>query len=588
MSSTGPLDDGRYRRLRDLVDRAADLPESEWSAFLERECGPDPALLREALRLLEHGRAAGAERFLDYSTRPAETPSATVSGLAEPEHIGKFRIVRRFSEVSGQAAAYLAFDPDLERHVVLKRYHGGPEGLPGEAEEGRALARVVSPYVARCHGIERVGDAAYLVVEYAPGRNLAEVRRDGPIEPARIARILAQVAEGVAAVHACGLIHRDLKPANVILHDDGTPRLVDFGLAAHLASPRLRDLCGTPRYMAPEQARAESDRIDARTDVFGLGAVLYELLTGRPPHAGSTRAEVLEHAQRADVTPPRLLDPTIPAPLEAVCLKALAAAPENRYTTAQEFTAALRQAIEPDSGATRRLAWVRRGLPAAVVVLVLLALAVWFWRKGSQPVAGSLRAEIAVDHFRELGDGRQVIPRGPITADSLVSDPPRLRDLVRVRVELTRPAYVYLIALNPDGTDQPCIPAGDEAPAAPRRTLKFPEHPSDYFGLTDGVGLQAFVVVASDRPLPPYAAWKAQVPGGLAWSPEDREGLWTYDGSVLADASRLRGHLRGDLLRRESAPEALVRLCDRLRLAPGVTLVRAVAFPVKPDREIIK
>jgi hypothetical protein len=193
-----------------------------------------------------------------------------------------------------------------------------------------------------------------------------------------------------------------------------------------------------------------------------------------------------------------------------------------------------------------------------------------------------------VDHFRDVGDGRRVIPQGPITADSLASEPPRLRDLVRVRVELSRPAYVYLIALNPDGTVQLCVPAGGEAPAAPRRKLEFPEHSSDYFGLTDGVGLQAFVVVASDHPLPPYAAWKAQVPGGLAWSPEDREGLWTYDGAVLADASRLRGRLRGQVLRRESAPEALVLLCDRLRHAPGVTLVRAVAFLVKPDREIIK
>src|SRR4051794_6844511 len=130
MSSTVPLDDGRYGRLRDLVDRAAELPASEWAAFLERECASDPALREEALRLLEHARAASTERFLDYSTRPPETPSATVPGTAEPDHIGKYKIVRRFSESSGQASAYLAFDHDLERHVVLKRYRGGVEALP--------------------------------------------------------------------------------------------------------------------------------------------------------------------------------------------------------------------------------------------------------------------------------------------------------------------------------------------------------------------------------------------------------------------------------------------------------------------------
>ena len=255
-----------------------------------------------------------------------------------------------------------------------KRYHGGPHGPSGEAEEGRALAKVVSPYVARCHGIERIDGAAYLVVEYVPGRNLAEVRGDGPLDLAQVVRILAQLAEGVAAVHARGLIHRDIKPANVILHDDGTPRLVDFGLTAHLGGSRLRERSGSPPYMAPEQARGEWDRIDFRTDVFGLGGVLYKLLTDHAPHAGSTLNEVLEHAKKADVTPPRRLDPTIPAPVEAVCLKALAAAPENRYTTALEFVAALRQAIEPTPGRATKTprnprpgcagACLRRSLPA--------------------------------------------------------------------------------------------------------------------------------------------------------------------------------------------------------------------------------
>ena len=304
-------------------------------------------------------------------------------------------------------------------------------GPSGEAEEGRALAKVVSPYVARCHGIERIDGEAYLVVEYVPGRNLAEVRRDGPLDLAQVVRILAQLAEGVAAVHARGLIHRDIKPANVILHDDGTPRLVDFGLTAHLGGSRLRELSGSPPYMAPEQARAEWDRIDFRTDVFGLGGVLYKLLTDHAPHAGSTLNEVLEHAKKADVTPPRQLDPTIPAPVEAVCLKALAAAPENRYTTALEFAAALRQAIEPTPVAPPSPPESPPGCAGAclrpVVACGLLALAVWLSPTRplshiSGPAAGPLQAEIAVKHYKEMGDGRRVYrtersrkPRWPAT-----------------------------------------------------------------------------------------------------------------------------------------------------------------------------
>ena len=171
MNSTFPYDSDRYRLLRELVDRAAERPTAEWASFLERECPTDPALQSEALRLLEHALAASADGFLEPPAPPTERSSVSVAhgepnpGSAEPIHIGKYQIVRRFSELSGQAAAYLAFDPDLERHVVLKRYHGGPHGPSGEAEEGRALAKVVSPYVARCHGIERIDGAAYLVVE---------------------------------------------------------------------------------------------------------------------------------------------------------------------------------------------------------------------------------------------------------------------------------------------------------------------------------------------------------------------------------------------------------------------------------------
>src|SRR5262249_34890089 len=158
-------------------------------------------------------------------------------------------------------------------------------------------------YVAECLGIEFHGEDAFLVVEYIKGRNLAEIRGEGPLVPERIAGILMQLAEGVAAVHQRGLIHRDIKPANVILGDDDRPRLVDFGLAAHLGSDRLHELSGTPSYMAPEQARREPERIDFRTDVFGLGAVLYELLTGRPPYEGSGLATVLAQARAGQVVP---------------------------------------------------------------------------------------------------------------------------------------------------------------------------------------------------------------------------------------------------------------------------------------------
>jgi hypothetical protein len=193
-----------------------------------------------------------------------------------------------------------------------------------------------------------------------------------------------------------------------------------------------------------------------------------------------------------------------------------------------------------------------------------------------------------VRYYRDRGEGKAPEDQGTISEISLASDPARLKDLLRIHVRLLRPAYIYLIALNPNGKDQPCVPAGATTSAPLLRELDFPQDPRDYFHLTDGVGLQAFVVVASDRSLPAYESWKTQVPGGVDWSTVDREGLWTYDSAATSDAARFRGKLRGDVVRRELAPESLNSLCDRLRLSPGVTLVRAVAFPVKPDQEILK
>jgi serine/threonine protein kinase len=236
----------------------------------------------------------------DGGSPPMETPREPIISDLEPARgssLGHYEL-RQFMGRGGQASTYLAFDSRLHRLVVLKRYHGAtaPERREAVLNEGRALARVRSRYVAPCHGVEFEKDETVPVVEHFPGRSLAMLTPDDRADFARTALWVEQVAEGLAEVHACGLLHRDIKPENIIVGDDGVPRLVDFGLAAPLASAALQTVSGTPPYMAPEQARGQGERIDARTDVWGLGAVLYFLLTGVPPYPpeGKTRAEIME------------------------------------------------------------------------------------------------------------------------------------------------------------------------------------------------------------------------------------------------------------------------------------------------------
>ena len=245
----------------------------------------------------------------------------------------------RLLGAGGQAETYLAFDPDLRRQVVLKVYHKARTGDQQEVvlKEGQALARVRSPYLAECYSAERQAGLAYLVMEYVPGRTLSQALHDRPLRLADSLRLVEQVAEGLAAVHACGLLHRDVKPSNILIGDDGLPKLIDLGLASPLASDALREISGTFPYMSPEQARGQVERINARSDVFGLGAVLYELLTGRPPYRGRNLDDIWDQAREGRVTAPRELKRSISRSLERVCMKALAADPTRRFTSAAEF-----------------------------------------------------------------------------------------------------------------------------------------------------------------------------------------------------------------------------------------------------------
>jgi eukaryotic-like serine/threonine-protein kinase len=179
----------------------------------------------------------------------------------------------------------------------------------------------------------------YLVLEFVAGGTLASRLQRGELEPTEAARLVASLAQAVHAAHTRGIIHRDLKPANILFTADGVPKVSDFGLVKRLdaddAQTRSGEFMGTPAYMPPEQAAGHAKAVGPEADVYALGAILYECLTGRPPFRGATVLDTLRQVLNDEPAPPRRLRPEVPADLEAVCLKCLEKSPSHRYRTGE-------------------------------------------------------------------------------------------------------------------------------------------------------------------------------------------------------------------------------------------------------------
>jgi serine/threonine-protein kinase len=231
--------------------------------------------------------------------------------------------------------------------------------------EVEALGRLRHPHIAQVYDAGTCNGRPYLAIEFLDGGTLATKLGGGTLPESEAATLVEALARAAQHAHENGVVHRDLKPANVLLTASGTPKIADFGLARQSVGglgTRTGDLIGTPSYMAPEQAAGRSHQSGPVGDIYGLGAVLYTCLTGRPPFKGESLIETLERVQSQPVTPPRQMVPSVPADLEAICLKCLSKEPVNRYSTAGVLADDLHRFLEGEPVQARPIgAWARIG-----------------------------------------------------------------------------------------------------------------------------------------------------------------------------------------------------------------------------------
>jgi eukaryotic-like serine/threonine-protein kinase len=260
---------------------------------------------------------------------PGESLAAPASGPTI-RYFGDYELVEEIAR-GGMGVVYKARQMSLNRPVALKMILAGewatPEARQRFRAEAEAAANLQHPNIVAIHKVGEHEGQQYFSMDFIAGKNLAELVRGNPLSPQRAASYVKTIAEAIHFAHRRGILHRDLKPQNVLIDADDRPRITDFGLAKRVETDsgltRTGDVIGSPSYMPPEQASSRPDEVGPRSDVYSLGAILYELLTGRPPFRGATTWETICLVLQTPPVSLRQLNPAVPRDLETICLKCL-------------------------------------------------------------------------------------------------------------------------------------------------------------------------------------------------------------------------------------------------------------------------
>src|SRR6266704_1230570 len=384
---------------------------------------------------------ANAAAHVKKVPRPAKT-------LA---NFGDYELLEEIGR-GGQGVVYRARQKSLNRTVALKVIglgHWATEAhLKRFRREAESAASLEHPCIVPIHEVGERDGSCYFSMKFIEGGQLDEVVRREPMPVRRAVELIAKVARTVHYAHEHHILHRDIKPGNILLDRQGEPHLTDFGLARLVETEstitRTMEVLGTPSYMAPEQAVGNDAAITSATDVYGLGAVLYQLLTGHPPFAGGTTFETVRLVLDTEPRQPRLLNPKIDRDLNTICLKCLEKDPKRRYASALALAEDLERWLKYEpilarhAGIfTRGKKWVRRNPSIAVMAALLLALAVplgvMIWKNGSERSTLSNPAppekSIAVLPFSNLSKEQENAFFADGVQDEILTDLAKVADL---------------------------------------------------------------------------------------------------------------------------------------------------------------
>lgn len=542
------------------------------------------------------------------TSAPIETPVGSRPSPVQMS-LGEYDLIQPLGQ-GGMGQVYEAIHRRLQKRVAIKVIrldHQDNQQLFARFErEIKAAGQMHHPHLIEAHDAGEQDGQLYLVMEFLQGTDLKQyIQQHGPMTPIKACELVRQAAMALQHLHEKGLVHRDVKPSNLMLTPEGQIKLLDLGLARWQAeregdSSLTAQGCylGTPDFLAPEQIENVS-QVDIRADLYGLGGVLFYLLTGQPPFAESVSLQAKVDAHRSQIpNDVRQFRQNIPAAVASLVSRLLSKNPSERFSIPEELAqeinlilSALRSGddttILMDKKNTNKSK--KRSIITSIAFLIILFLLLFLtqpWRSSNRndPHVGQkiLVNSFEIRHRKQGGDFPLIGKVGEISF--------RVKegDAVTLDVQLSDPAFCFIIGFYPNGNEELIFPENEDTIPSLTKNPKYPIHdPTNAIGMIDGTGLEAFFVVVSRNPLPPYREWRKEL-GPPPWksmkvkTPQ----VWEYraEGLQVFDENNPKGNNRGKGAKVLGPDVLIYDMVEWLKKASEIENIAGICFPVFPKK----